>query len=334
MDALGIGDLHFDGPFTKLIPDAHKVIAKEVQKVLDWGKKRGIDQVFLYGDVCEFPRMSYESYREFSRLLRKNRKFTFHIILGNHDKFAIDPSAGHSLELVHDLVEMNALPNVRVYTEPTDVEIDGVGVRFLPWPHRAFSKSRLNVAHIETAGSKSDSGKLFDPEGLYKGTAVIVAGHLHQSQKVRNTYFSGTPFQQNFGEHYKKYFHHIRFESVDDYEIELVRTKPEYRLHSIVVKSKADVKTIPTSSNDLVKLIIRDSADVDASAWNGMSNVVKTTGYKSKEELATVLAADLKEGEQLTIDTTEFFMAWLGAQGLPESDQRALVKLRRSILRS
>lgn len=333
MEALGIGDIHMDGPLFSLIPNAAQVVSKEIDKIVAWGRKRGITTVFLYGDLCESPRMTYESFRALSKVLRRNKDIEFHIILGNHDKFSIEASAGHSLELFVDLVEMRALKNVNIYEEPTDVEIDGVGVRFLPWPHRAFSKSMLNVAHIETAGSKSDSGRLMDPEGLYDGPAVIVAGHLHTSQRVRNTYFSGTPYQQNFGEGTDKYFHHIRFDSVKDYEIELVKTRPEYTLHNIVIKSKADIKLIPSSPTDLVKLIIRDGADVDASSWSGMSNVVKTTGYKSREELAEALTADLSQSEQITIDTTEFFKAWVQVQGLTPVDEKALLKLRRRILR-
>lgn len=335
MEALGIGDLHLDGPFTKLVPEGATVICNEVQKIIDWGRKRGINRVFFYGDVCDTPRMSYESYRAFAKLLRSNPNTEFHMILGNHDKFAVQSEAGHSLELIKDLLDvMEALPNVNLYTEPTDVEIEGVPVRFLPWPSRAFSKRMLNVAHIETAGSKSDSGKLMDPEGLYDGNAVILAGHLHTEQVVRNTYFSGTPFQQNFGESTKKYFHHIRFESVKDYEIEKIRTRPQYLLHNILVKSKRDLELIPDSPTDLVKLIVRDGADVDATAWANKPNVVKTTGYRSREELEAVLTADLAQSEQITVDTTAFFMAWLETQTeISEEDRAALPKLRRSILR-
>lgn len=332
MEALGCGDLHLDGPFTKLVPNGNTVICREVQKIVDWGTKRGIDRVIFYGDLCDSPRMSYEAYTAFTKLLRSNPSVEFHIILGNHDKFAPDSSAGHSLELLVDWLDM--IPNTHVYTEPTDVEIDGVGVRFLPWPSRAFSKRMLNVAHIETAGSKSDSGREMDPEGLYAGNAVIVAGHLHTNQVVRNTYFSGTPFQQNFGEGIKKYFHHIRFESVKDFDIESIRTRPEYRLHNIVVKSKRDLELIPDDKKDLVKLILRDGADVDVSEWASKTNVVKTTGYKSREELESVLSEDLAQSEQITVDTTEFFKAWLDTQTeISDDDRAAVLKLRRSILR-
>jgi len=333
MEAVGIGDLHFDGPFTKLVPHGAQVICQEVQKILDWARKRGIGHVFYYGDICDSPRMSYESIRAFTKLINDNcESIETHIILGNHDKFAPDSSAGHSLELLVDW--LGIIPNTHVYTEPTDIEIDGVGVRFLPWPSRAFSKRMLNVAHIETAGSKSDSGREMDPEGLYAGNAVIVAGHLHTNQVVRNTYFSGTPFQQNFGEGIKKYFHHIRFESVKDFDIESIRTRPEYRLHNIVVKSKRDLELIPDDKKDLVKLILRDGADVDVSEWASKTNVVKTTGYKSREELESVLSEDLAQSEQITVDTTEFFKAWLDTQTeISDDDRAAVLKLRRSILR-
>jgi DNA repair exonuclease SbcCD nuclease subunit len=333
VEAVAIGDIHFDGPFQKLVQEGHNVICQEIQNILDWATKRGINTIFFYGDICDHPRMSYESFRAFTKLLHVNNHLKFHILLGNHDKFSVESSAGHSLEVLCDLIGMGSLPHVTVYIKPTDIEIDGVGVRMLPWPSRAFSKSRLNIAHIEVAGSKSDSGREMDPEGLYSGSAVIAAGHLHTNQVVRSTYFSGTPFQQNFGESPKKYFHHIKFNSVKDYEIDSVPHTPKYILHSIVLESKEDVNKIPTAATDLVKLIIKDGATVDMSKLN-YPNVVKTTGYRNKEELKQVMSDDLSTSESLTIDTTEFFKAWLDLQGFDTEKSKAVLELRRELLRT
>jgi hypothetical protein len=326
--ALGVGDIHEDGPVSKLIPDYSAMTGRELDRVCAYARERGISIIFHYGDVGDSPRMSYEGQRELLRHYRRNKDMEFHIILGNHDKYAPDSAAGHSLDLLLECVPKN----VHIYTEPTEVEIAGHTVRFLPWPHQSFSRKCLNVAHIETAGSVSDSGRAFEGADLYKGSAVAVIGHLHTMQKSRNRYYSGTLWQQNFGESSKKYFHHIEWNGPEDYEITNVRFRSEYTLHTVVISSSKDLESIPQGPKDLVKLVVRDGADVDAASWARMTNVVKVNAYRTKEELAEVVAADLNSGQTLVIDTTEFFNSWIAQQSFDEKRVKRLSRLRHRVL--
>lgn len=326
--ALGIGDIHEDGPMAKLIPDYHEMTGREIDRVCAYGRERGINVIIKYGDVGDTPRMSYEGQRELLRCWKRNKDMEFHIILGNHDKYSTDSAAGHSMDLLLEFKPRN----VHIYTEPQDVEINGHMVRFLPWPHQNFSKKMLNVAHVETAGSLSDSGRPFEGNDLYSGSAVAVLGHLHTMHKVKNRYYSGTLWQQNFGEKVKKYFHQIEWNGPDDYEITNVRFHPEYTLHNVVISSSKDLDNIPQGPKDLVKLIVRDGADVDAASWAKMPNVVKVNAYRTKEELAEVVAADLNSGQTLVIDTSEFFRSWIDQKGYPEKRVKRLVALREKVL--
>ena len=93
MEFVGIGDLHLSsqnghGGFSRFLDNSDAYILSEVQRVLNLAKDRGIEQVILYGDICDSVRMSYRAHLQLVEFLRSNRDMYFHIILGNHDKFA------------------------------------------------------------------------------------------------------------------------------------------------------------------------------------------------------------------------------------------------------
>lgn len=333
MEAVGIGDLHFDGPVSNLVDNFHDQIVKEIKKVLKWAEKRGINNVFLYGDVCEHPRMTHDSYLAFLKLLYESSDFNFYIILGNHDLFAEDPSQGHSLELLEVLINAGALQHVQLFTQVTDVEIDGAKVRFLPWPHINFSKSRLNVAHIEVEGSKGDFGKKFQGEKFSASKSLVVSGHLHLAHKIRNTYYSGTLYQNKFGEKKDRFFHHIEFNGIDDYSVSLIPFEPDYTLHNIVIESRKDLKRIPTNPKQLVKLIVESTADVDHTSWSKFTNIVKTKSYKTEAELVESLTEDLTDGQSLKFNIDDFFEAWAIAQQDDQDLVQRMIAARQRIVK-
>lgn len=333
MQAVGIGDLHLSptsgvGALSKYVPESDRFVCGEVDKVVKWAERKNITNVFLYGDTCCGPRMSYEAIGALSAVITAHPESQFYVILGNHDMFSEDPSDGHALELL----KLFRLPNLKIITKPTRKKIDDAKVFFLPYPHVDFRADSLNIFHNEVKGSTNDAGRSFDHEGLTKSKAVACGGHLHTAQQVRNTYYSGTLYQTTFGEQLEKYFHHIDFESPEEYEITLVPHKAKYTLHNVVIQERADLKLIPTGKTELVKLVIQDGADVTASDYSQFSNIVVTKPFKSQDELATVLTEDLVEGQQLVIRTDEFFAAWLEARDVSDKLKARTVKYRRRIL--
>jgi hypothetical protein len=334
MEAIGIGDLHMTaadgtGGLSKYVEDWDGVILAEAESAIEWGLRRGITNAFFYGDICDAPRMSYTAMIKLNVLFVKYPNINFYLILGNHDMYGKIPDTGHSLEL---LIALCKQPNVRIFTKPKTVTIDGAKVRFLPYPHHSFSHKALNIFHDEVRGSKNDHGRANNDESLSSSRAVIVGGHLHTAHKIRNTFYSGTLVQNNFGEGIKKYFHHIDFRSATDYSIENVRHKPRYTLHTVILQTRADLKLIPRGETELVKLVVQDGADVSAADWASMSNVVMHKPFKSKEDLQVVLTEDLTEGKELVIRTKDFFKVWIEAADIDETMRKRVTRKRTSIL--
>ena len=239
------------------------------------------------------------------------------------------PDTGHSLEV---LMLLYSKKNVRFFDKPKTLDIDGARVRFLPYPHENFDKTALNVFHKEVYGSKGDSGRVMAEEGMTKSKSVVVAGHLHTAHRVRNTYYSGTLYQTNFGESQDKYFHHIDFTSPSDYTIELVKHRPKYVLHNVVLQSRADLASIPKGETNLVKLVIQDGADVGAADYAKLSNIAIVKNFKSKEDLQAVLTEDLTEGKELIVRTEDFFRAWVDSLDVETTMRKRIRTVRRRVL--
>lgn len=332
---VAIGDLHLTAPkgngklvggLSAYIEDHDKFVMDLVRdQPLRFAAKRGIKHIFFLGDICSLTRLSYEAQLALISVLRIKR-FHFHFIPGNHDLFGADPELGHSLQIVKAM----ELPNVSVYEQVTDVELDSAPIRFLPWPHSKFSKSRLNIAHIDVKDARSDSGRVMEGDSLPASTATAVVGHIHTNQVVRNTWFPGTLYQTNFGESPDKFFHHIRYDD-GAFEIENVKVKNVYTLHTIEVQSKKDLKSIPVSDHDLIKLILLPGCRVQAADYAHLK-VHRVTATSTDKEVALARIEDLNAGSEVSISTDDFFKEWLRNSPASKELKTRAFKLRAKIL--
>lgn len=336
MEALGVGDLHMTdarggGALSKYIPDPDNMVVAEFEKVVAYARANGINRIFQYGDVCDGTRMSYEAMIALSNFLGRHEDMNFDFMLGNHDMYGETIKTGHSLEVLKSLYSK---PNVRFHLKPKTMDIDGTKVRFLPYPSEDFDVKALNVFHKEVRGALNDHGRPFDSDTLSMSKAVTVAGHIHTAHRVRNTYYSGTLYQQNFGESLPKYFHHIQFKSAKDYSIELIDHDPTYKLHNIVLQTRDDLALIPKGDKNLVKLVIQDGCDVTASDYADYPNIAVVKNFKSKQDLQAVLTEDLADAKELVIRTEDFFRAWVESLDVDAAMRKRIRVVRRRVLNS
>jgi hypothetical protein len=187
----------------------------------------------------------------------------------------------------------------------------------------------LNFGHIEVLGSRGDSGRVMEGDELSKSNAIVSMGHLHTPHQVRNTYFAGTIYQTNFGESLPKFFQHIVWSSIDDYEINSIPFDPKYKLFNCVVETQADVDSLPRDPKHLIKLVVKDGADITVP---DISNIVLTKAFKTKSELATILTEDLMQGNELVLKTSDVFKEWILQQSVPMSLKKQAHRLRKQIL--
>jgi DNA repair exonuclease SbcCD nuclease subunit len=335
MEMICVGDLHLTdskgkGGLAKYLEDdADAFVLREFQKACDYARKKHVKYIVQAGDVCDSPVMSQRAMLLLIDFIRRNEDLTFFFISGNHDSISEDTTLGNSLEILQKV----GFPNAYFFTKPKSVKFGDTKVRFLPWPSEDFDPEALNIYHKEVRGALNDGGRAFDDETLPASQAVTVAGHLHTSHRVRNTWYIGTLYQTNFGEKSKKYFGHIRFNSAKDFDVELIPTYPEYTLHNVILESRDDLKNIPTDPKSLVKLIIQDGADVHTADYAGMANIVQIKNFGSRADLQQVLAEELAGAEAVSFDPKEFLIAYMGTQGIEESEQQEILALQERIIR-
>jgi len=289
IEIVGIGDLHFD-KLEKLLPEVgNRFVAKELQKPLDYALKNGIPYVFLYGDIAETARMSYESQILFYSVLfnPEYKDLKQWIILGNHD---LDEKGRHSLEVLKGILKWNKTKNIQVIVSTEDTEIEGVPVRFLPFPDNKTSSKRLNVGHFESKGAKRDNGRVIK-EGV-ETDHICVVGHLHTCHRVNKTYYSGTLYQTNFGESLPKSFHHIKINEDLKYKVINVPNDPEFKLFNQKIWSRKDLKSISKKSTHLYKLFIQEGVRLDPDDLAGYDNVVRIKRFSDEKDLKLLITEE------------------------------------------
>jgi hypothetical protein len=281
-EVITVGDLHGD-KLDSLIPGANQLIGKCVRRTFKYALEHGVQTVIFKGDVCDKPKMSQDFQCALIEVLfdPKYEDLDKHFILGNHD-FAEDGS--YSMRWLEVLADTMGLKNLHVYSKPTVVDIDGVPFNMLPHPYTDTERDKVNVIHFEVAGSTRDNGRAID-EGP-KNKHFCLAGHLHTPHRVRNTFYSGTLYQTNFGESMPKFFHHATIASASDFEVKQVPFKPPWELNNLIVSSMDDLKEIKKESHVLYKLFVKDGADIDINlVLQKHPNVVRHNSFKSKKDL-------------------------------------------------
>jgi DNA repair exonuclease SbcCD nuclease subunit len=343
MRALGVGDLHLDGPLIKYLPNLNELILDEVTKCLRYARDNGIENIFLYGDICHRPNISMDALIRLYQLLATNKDLQFYILKGNHDVLyaqaktsvsaeTIEDGSAHSLRMVQELAGRKHLKNVQVIADgPTDIEIGGETVRFLPWPHTDCSSDALNILHIEISGARYDTGRKVDG-ATDLSTFQAVAGHLHQAQRIGKVHYSGTLYQTNFGESLPKYFHDISYRN-NKLRVKKVENDPYLKLHTVIIESKKDLKKIPTGMNNLCKVYVKRDVVLPEDAFSQLPNVVKINSFKTIQELKVIIQQELQiEDTEFSFNERSYVKDWLKQKkDIPLDERKRAYKLYRRL---
>lgn len=343
MYAIGIGDLHLtsmygNGAWSRYFQgNSDKAILLEAQKAVDYGLKNGITRVFLYGDICDSPKMSYQAHEALFEFFTKNSQCKFYVILGNHD-MVVSGSSQHSLSLLKTF--HSALPNVRIIEKPTSIRIEGALVRFLPYPSADFKADALNVCHLDVAGSTLDSGikskSQVDPKNY-----IIVSGHIHTQDHFKNCYYSGSLIQTNFGESQNKCFHLIDFKSIKDYEIISIPLHLDFQLRSAVIKNQDDLDKIVKENKDakesiVWRFIVSDgcNADFDSLSLSKELNIAQVKSYKTKQDLQNLACGSIDYVSVNDIRPEDVFVEMLNARPDIDSNmKKQIIDVRKKVLK-
>ena len=212
--------------------------------LLDWvydqAVEHNIRHIILTGDVFEEPKPHYNLVVLFLDWLKKctDYNITIHIIVGNHDILR----SGQFTTSPLDIITSADIENIFVYKRITTLNLDGVGITFMPFRDRRSFNTNENstaitllqnqlpyeiasidnnslkvlVGHLALEGAipvgyelDELSNELFLSLDSFKGYDYVLMGHVHKFQIMsQNPYIGhiGSMDISDFGEmDHKKY---------------------------------------------------------------------------------------------------------------------------------
>ena len=182
-------------------------------------EKEGIKVVFDLGDT--FDNRKSMDFNTFHRV-RENyferlKPYNVHMLLGNHCTYYKNTNRINSPELL-----LEQYPNVKIYSEPTEVLMGKKVFLMLPWINKEnqedvfrrleTSEADICCGHLEltgfevTPGMKMDHG--MDPQ-LFHRFKRVWSGHYHHKSKKGNVQYLGNPYQMYWNDYKDRRGFHI-----------------------------------------------------------------------------------------------------------------------------
>lgn len=332
-----IGDLHLDA-LLKYWTEANLLQIGTLRKVISACLQEGIQNIILLGDIAHgirdstnnTIRMSEGAQCAFLDLLCEfDGKCRIDIILGNHD---IASTGLHSLQLFMLMQKLGFFKSIHFYEKATITRIEGVPVHFLPYPHTMPNpRATFAAAHYEVNGACSDSGHTLKANDHAYDT-MVMQGHLHTRQSIRNHVYPGTMYQLNFGESLPKGYGVVRVIG-RKCKYRWVEIDPPYKLVNLVVNSSADLKKLTASTYTLLKLFVSENVTIPQELLVCYPNIVNSLMFSDKNELESLQKAEFDAGAGIAaFDHATFLEPFMQAQKAPAWQmKRALQLLREAV---
>jgi DNA repair exonuclease SbcCD nuclease subunit len=198
-----------------IITDTHAGVRSDNHAYYDYFKKfydniffnyidnHHIDTVLHLGDIVDRRKfinyVSLERFREDFIGPITDRGLDFHVLVGNHDIPYRNSSKLNAMDLLFD--------DLNVYKDPTEVEIHGRKMLFLPWitPENYnetmekinASECEIALGHLEILGANMGAGmssKNGINTGIFKKFKKVLSGHFHTRSRMENIFYIGNPY--------------------------------------------------------------------------------------------------------------------------------------------
>ena len=171
-------------------------------------KERGVETILHLGDAFDSRKsIEYNSLQWAKRVVFDPMvDYDVHMVVGNHDCYYKSTNKTNSPDLL-----LKDYPNIKTYSEPTEIEVDGDKILMLPWicednlSHTTSmidgTEARFAMGHLELAGFYAYRGHKFeDSKALVKNDVFgkfekVLSGHFHTRSDDGKTYYIGNPYE-------------------------------------------------------------------------------------------------------------------------------------------
>ena len=234
-------------------------------------EKEGIATVIDMGDTFDnrsgvnFGALAWAKNNYYDRLQEMGVKV--HTIVGNHTAFYKNTNEVNAVDLL-----LREYSNVKVYSDPTLVELDKLKVLFIPWINQENHQDTLKLiqkvsckcamGHLELNGFRAHKGHVMEDgmeSELFEKFELVFSGHYHTRSNNGKIYYLGNPYEMFWNDvNDTRGFtifdtDTLKFESVDN----------PYRMFYNIYYEDTNYQTFDTREfeNKIVKVIVRKKTD-------------------------------------------------------------------------
>ena len=235
-------------------------------------EKEGITTVVDMGDTFDnrsgvnFGALAWAKNNYYDRLQQMGVKV--HTIVGNHTAFYKNTNEVNAVDLL-----LREYSNVKVYSDPTLVELDQLKVLFIPWINQENYQDTLKLiqkvsckcamGHLELNGFRAHKGHVMEDgmeSELFEKFELVFSGHYHTRSNNGKIFYLGNPYEMFWNDvNDTRGFtifdtDTLKFESVDN----------PYRMFYNIYYEDTNYQTFDTREYDskIVKVIVRKKSDI------------------------------------------------------------------------
>lgn len=168
-------------------------------------KEHKVETVIHMGDAFDSRKsIDYQSLEWAKRVVFDPlKKYDVHMIIGNHDTYYKNTNSVNSPELL-----LQTYPNIKTYSNPTEVNIGGLNILLIPWINQENETSTFNLiqktsskvamGHLEFQGFRVNRQLVMEhglDSKLFENFERVYSGHYHTRSDNGKIFYLGNPYE-------------------------------------------------------------------------------------------------------------------------------------------
>ena len=268
----------------------------------------GVETVIHMGDAFDSRKsIDYQSLEWSKRVVFDHlKKYDVHMIIGNHDTYYKSTNSVNSPGLL-----LQTYPNIKTYSEATEVTIGGLKLLFIPWINPENQQKTLKLienttskcamGHLEFQGFKVNRQLVMEhglDSTIFKNFTKVFSGHYHTRSDNGRIFYLGNPYEMYWTDvNDTRGFHIFDTETL----IHTPINNP-YKLFYIIYYEDTNYKLFNAVeyTNKLVKVIVRKK-----SKPKDFEKFIDKLYSAGVQELKIIENFDIQENEDFEVDEDE-----------------------------
>ena len=271
-------------------------------------EEHGVEVVIHMGDAFDSRKsIDYQSLEWAKRVVfNPLKKYDVHMIIGNHDTYYKNTNEVNSPELL-----LQTYPNIKTYSKPTEVNVGGLDILFLPWINQGNEELSLNIikkttcrcamGHLELQGFRVNRQIIMEhglESKLFEKFERVYSGHYHTRSNDGKVFYLGNPYEMYWTDVNDTRGFHI-------FDTETLTHTPinnPYKLFYNIYYEDTNYKLFNATEYEskIVKVIVRKKSNP-----KDFEKFIDKLHSAGVQELKIVENFDIHENEEFEIDEEE-----------------------------